>query len=244
MRHASSSARRATAAPISSGWSLDPGGSMSGTPAARASTAHHDAPAQAARDVGTTCEGRRAQDDDLPPWQAAEGAEDGAEPREVLGPPLDDEARPGRSRLEQGTVDPEGQHPVVAREPGRRSVRGGPAGCRQRVDAAEELLALLLARRVAEPLGRVERRHGQTACVAERQVGEAGDAGLVHVDEVEAVAGECQVEVRPHADGNPEAAPAGDRDRRAERDRPRERRSLPAQPLEGAASGGQFRRPP
>ena len=96
-----------------------------------------------------------------------------------LGPPLEDEALPRRRGLEALESTPERQRPVVAREARGGGRRGCRARRRQRVDAAEELLALLLARRVAEALGGVERRHREPARVAQREVGEARDARLV-----------------------------------------------------------------
>ncbi len=84
---------------------------------------------------------------------------------------------------------------------------------------------------------------GDTARVAEREVGKAGQAGLVSVDDVEAVARERQLEVRAHADGNAEAAPAGNRNRGAERDDAFERGSGGAEPLQRAPAGGQLGRP-
>ena len=146
----------------------------------------------------------------------------------------------GREELQ---VDAQRQHPVVAGKPrggglgGRRARRG------QGVESAEEPLALLLPGRIPEALRRVEGGDGDTARVAEREVGKAGQAGLVSVDDVEAVARERQLEVRAHADGNAEAAPAGNRNGGAERDDALERGSGGAEPLQRAPAGRQLSRP-
>src|SRR5262245_16139895 len=83
---------------------------------------------------------------------------------------------------------------------------------------------------------------GQSPRVAKREVGQARDARLVDVHDVEAIAGQRELEVRSHPDGNAEAAPAGDGDRGPERDRALQRRSFAAQSLQSAPPGRQVRR--
>ena len=180
--------------------------------------ADHHLPAHRARDVRAARERPRPQNDELPAGQARQGAKDRPEPLQLVGPPLEDEAPPRPRGLKALEIDAERQRPVVAGEAPGRGLRGARARGGQRVDAAEELLALLLPRRVAEALGGVERRDCEAARIAQREVGEARDARLVDVDDVEAVARERELEVGLHADRHAEAAAAGDWDRGAQCD--------------------------
>src|SRR5919108_2753181 len=64
----------------------------------------------------------------------------------------------------------------------------------------------------------MERRDRKAGGVSEGEVREARETRLVHMDHVEALRGEDQLEVRADAERNAQPASARDRDRRAERD--------------------------
>ena len=122
------------------------------------------------------------------------------------------------ARREELEVDPGREDAVVAGEAlgGRRGDLGG--GGEQRVDPSEQLLAQRAARRIAEPLRREERRDGERLGVSEREVGDARQARLEAVDDVEAALAQGERDVRADADRNAEARAAGDGDRRPDRD--------------------------
>jgi hypothetical protein len=111
---------------------------------------------------------------------------------------------------------------------------------RKRVDAGEEPLSLQLPRWIAQPLRRMERRDRQRPHVPQRQVREAWHPGLMRMDDVERVGREYELQVRAHAEGDSNAAPPGDRDRRPEHDRALERHAFATQPPESPAPGRQL----
>ena len=78
--------------------------------------------------------------------------------------------------------------PVVAGEPLGRRLADRLREREQRVDPGEQLLALRARGRIAEPVGRAERRDGERVGLAQREVGERGQPRLEAVDEVEAAA--------------------------------------------------------
>ena len=78
---------------------------------------------------------------------------------------------------------------VAAREADGRGLGDVLARREQRVDACQQPLALRAARRIAEPLGREERRDRERRRVPEREIGEARQPRLEAVDDVEAARG-------------------------------------------------------
>ena len=163
----------------------------------------------------------RPQVDELPVGQLAEGALDGASERALDGAPLEHDELPLLPGLEELGVDAFRDDPVVAREALRRRVgrlrRRGDEG----VDPCEQLLALRLRGRVPEPLRREEARNAQCACIPEREVREARQAGLEAVDDVELSAGERCGQVRADSDRQADSASPRDRHGRAQRDQRR-----------------------
>ena len=187
VRQSSSSASRASAAPTSSGWPSEPGGSTRGTPAAcglegRRALARAAAGTRPAAPI-SSCARVRASS----PLRTTTRPRNR---RGTYGRPVSGFVRrmtssqPGRSARARNAArrrarssgrhsstmslrgfaganssrsTPSGSTPVVAGEAGRGGLGGRLARRRQRVHPAEQPLALLLARRVAEPLGRVER---------------------------------------------------------------------------------------
>ena len=111
--------------------------------------------------------------------------------------------------LEQLGVDSWRHDAIVAGEAlgCRRGRRLG--GGEQRVDASQQLLSQCAPRWIAEPVGREERRHAERFRVAQGQVRDARQTRLEAVDDVEASLLQRQVEVRPDADRDTEARPAG-----------------------------------
>jgi hypothetical protein len=75
--------------------------------------------------------------------------------------------------------------------------------------------------------------------LAEREVREAGDAGLVRVDDVEAVGREREREVRARGEREADEAAARRRNRGRERDEVPERLAVLGQALERPPAGGQ-----
>ncbi len=120
--------------------------------------------------------------------------------------------------LEQLGVD-SGRHDAVVAGEALGGGRGRLPGRREEgVDASEQLLSERASRRIAEPLGREERRDAERLRVAQGEVRDARQSGLEAVDDVEAPLLERQVQVRAHADRDAEARPARHRHGRADRD--------------------------
>ena len=124
-----------------------------------------------------------------------------------------------RARPEELGVDAGRDDPVVARE----AVGGGGRGrLRRRRSARRSGPAASPQsppRRIAEPVGREEARDPERLGVAQGEVGDAREAGLEAVDDVEAALLQRQPEVRANADGDAEARAARHRHRRSDRDR-------------------------
>ena len=179
------------------------------------------------------------------PSRSRQGPEGRAEARELLRAPLDDEAPSCRGSAEELEVDADGQDPVVAGEARGRRLRHCGTRRREGVHAPEQLLPLLPPGWVSEALRRVEGRHGELPRrVAEREVGEAREARLVRVDDVEAVARERELEARPHPQGDAEPAAARDGNGRPHRDDVLEREALADELLQRPAACGEGGRPP
>ena len=83
----------------------------------------------------------------------------------------------------------------------------------ERVEPGQQAVALRTAGRIAQALGREERRDGERLRVAEREIRERGQAGLESVDDVEAAKRQRKRKVRPRADRHADSAPARDRHR-------------------------------
>ena len=183
-----------------------------------AGRADADAAAEQARERRPPAERLRAEQDELPVGRGDELAHERAQERPLRLPPLEDDDLALRRRPEQVEIDAERHELVAAGEPHGRRLRRLLARREQRVEPGEQPLALRLAGRVAEPLLGEERRGGERAGVAEREVGEARQPRLEAVDDVEAAAGERDRQVRADADRDAHAAAPRDRDGRAERD--------------------------
>ena len=180
----------------------------------------------------------RPQVDELPVRQLTERALDGTRERTLDRTPFEDDELPFLRRPEELSVDPFRDDPVLAGEALRRGVgrfrRRGDEG----VGPREQLLALRLRGRVAEPLRREEAGHAERPRVPKGEVREAGQARLEAVHDVELPATEGHAQVRADADRQPDPAPARDRNRRPERDQ----RRLEAV-AQRASSGGEVGRP-
>jgi hypothetical protein len=153
------------------------------------------------RDRRATCERLCPQEDELPVGQLAKRAHDGPRERSLSGTPLEHDELSLLRRPEEIGIDPLGNKPVLARKPLCRGVGRLRGRGHERVDAAEQLLALRLPGRIPESFRREEARHAQRAGVTQRKVGQARQAGLEPVDDVERAAGECRGQVRADADG-------------------------------------------
>ena len=138
---------------------------------------------------------------------------------------------------------PRGKKLVRAGEALRGGLGDADACRREGVDAREQLLPLFAPGWIAEAIRRVEGRDGETPGVPQREVREARQPGVVPVDDVEPVGGERELEVGPGADGNAEAAPPGDGDRRAHRHDALEGTAVVLQASEAAAAGAEVGRP-
>ena len=120
--------------------------------------------------------------------------------------------------LEEVGVHSDRHEPIVAVEAiggcGHRLFRGGE----ERVDPYPQTISSRPPRRVAEPLGREERRRSERVGRCEREIREAREAGLEAVDDVEAPSAEREREVRANAHRDSDVRPPRDRDRRPDRD--------------------------
>ena len=266
-RRSASSISRPASAAASSGWSRRPDGAAIAAPAACASTTSRARPSSAgtktaasrstsARDSPSwavrtwtrprsrrerrrpPAERLRAEQDELPVGRGDELAHDRAQERPLRLPPFEDDDLALHRRPEQVEIDAERHHLVAPREPHGRGLRRLLARGEQRVEPGEQPLALRLAGRVAEPLLGEERRGGERAGVAEREIGEARHSRLEAVDDVEAAAGERDRQVRADAHRDAHAAAPRDRDGRAERDQ-----LLVGSVQQGASAGGEVARP-
>ena len=136
--------------------------------------------------------------------------------RALVRPPLEHDQVAFRARTEELEVDSFGHDAVLTGKAHRRGRRSLLARRDERIDASAQAVALRLPGRIAEPLGRQERRDGQRLCVAEREVRERRQPGLEAVDDVEAAQRQRQRQVGARADRNADAAPTRDRHGRAE----------------------------
>ena len=131
---------------------------------------------------------------------------------------LDDDQVALRRGAEELEVDAGRDDAIVAGEAQRG---GGGRLCRrgeESVDPAEQLVPQRAARRVAEAVRAHERGHGERLRVAQREVGDARQAGLEAVDDVVAALLEREAEVRAHADGHAQARASRHGHRRTDRD--------------------------
>jgi hypothetical protein len=150
------------------------------------------------RHVGTGAR-RPPQQDQLPAGQLVQHPDTRAHERALRRPPLDDCEPSLPSRPEERDVDAGRKDAVVPGESLRRGLGDLVRSRQQCIDSAQEPFPLCPPGRVREPLGREEARHAERTRVAEREVGEARQAGLEAVDDVEAPVGERKGEVRAHA---------------------------------------------
>jgi len=184
--------------------------------AARRADAH--AAGDRPRDRGPRDQRPRPQQDDLPAVERRELVQDAAGEQPLVRPQLDDDVLQLRLRPEEIAVDAGREDAVVAGE----ALLGGRAGLvrerDERVDAAEQPLALRAGRRIREPVAGDEGRDGQRVRVAEGEVRERGEARLEAVHDVVAALGEGLREVGLDADRHPHLRAPRDRDRRADRD--------------------------
>ena len=189
-RQPSSLGRRPSAAPTSSGWPCEPGGSRSGTPEAcglerqaragpqgrhetggarqlgRARSrverrADDDAAAQRARDVRPAGECCRPEDDQLPAREVGQRAERSAEARQLLRPPLEDEAatRPcrGEAPRDRRRAAARGSRREIALRPPRPSPCWSRSA-RPRGRGASRAVSSRAGSRAARASGRWRRR--------------------------------------------------------------------------------------
>ena len=177
-----------------------------------------DARREAARDGRPADQRARAQQHDLPVRELVEREEDAAGDDALVRPELDDDALLLGGGGEQRRVHAGREHPIVAGEPELGRCADVVRQCDQRVEAGEELLALGARGRVAEPVRRGERGHGERVGVAEREVGERRDAGIEAVDDVEGALGERLVQVRLYAHRHAELRAARHGDGRPDRE--------------------------
>jgi hypothetical protein len=167
---------------------------------------HVHAIEQRPRDVRARGQRLRAQEQEPPVGKLAERVKCGAEQRPLGLAPLEHDQPFLPHRFEQRRVDALRDDPVVAGEARLRRGRHLLRRREQRVDPAEQLLALRAARRIREPLGGEERRHGQALGLAQRKVREARQSRLETVDDVEATGAQRAREVRSHAQRHAHAA--------------------------------------
>ena len=166
------------------------------------------AAAQRARERRPAAERARAQEHELPVGQLGQLVHERTQQRPLGLPPLEhDEALLGRRR-EPLQVDAERYDLVAAGEAEGRGVRRRLARREERVEPPEQTFALRPPGRVAEALRREERRRRQRRRVTQREVGEAREAGLEAVDDVEASGGERERKVGAHANRHAHAAAA------------------------------------
>jgi hypothetical protein len=178
---------------------------------------HADAAAQRARQRGPSAERTGAQQHELPVGLSTQLAYERSQQRPLRLPPLEHDHLLLLRRGEELGVDAERHDLVTAGEAELGGLSRLGARGEQRVEPAQQALALRLARRVREPLRREEGRGREGGRVAKRQVREARQPRLEAVHDVEAgLQGER--EVRPHADRHAHAAAARDRHRGAEGD--------------------------
>ena len=169
-----------------------------------------DAAAESARDRRPRRERLRPQEDGLPVRKLAQRREARRGPRasEPEWSSITISLRFGAG-AEELEVDARARRRGSRRGSARRRPRRPrPEVASKRVDPSEQLLAQRAARRVGEPLGREERRDGQRLGVAEREVGEARQARLEAVHDVEAALAQREREVRADADRDAEARSA------------------------------------
>ena len=126
---------------------------------------------------------------------------------------------------------PSGNRLVVAGEPLGRALDRAGGRAEERVDAGEELRALVLARRNGDPLGGEERGGRRRLGLEQRCRGEAREAGLESVHDVERADREGGREVGADAHRQGHALRQGGGDGGADRDDVTDRASL-----EGAAA--------
>ena len=170
--------------------------------------------AQRAGHVRPAAQRPGAQDDELPVGQRRERARSPS-PR---GPP-----RPAATRGRSGGAGAPGRRARLSRpigtrvySPGKRSRAASSTRSSVAVSASireRSFSRWRLSGRVREPLGRVEGRDGEARRLAEREEREAGDARLVRVHDVEAVAGQREEQIRLGAERNADPAARRDRDR-------------------------------
>ena len=238
-RNSGSSARRADSAPASSGWRAVPGGAAIAQPAAAASRRARRSPrARARRCSPRASSGARAAPSRAVRTCDAPRSARGIVGRPVSGfVRSSTSSQSGSSASSRKTPRARarsfgrhstttacafgragraaGRRPrgraVLAREARRRGLRGLVARREERVERREQPLALRPAGRIAEPLGREERRDRERLRVAQREVRQARKARLEAVDDVEAA--ECEREREVRADADRDAHPAAPRDR-------------------------------
>jgi hypothetical protein len=126
----------------------------------------------------------RPQQGQLPPRELVEHPDHAARHGTLEAAPLENDLPAFSFRVEGLHVDAGGDDGVVPGE----AFGGGVGRCLrvgdERIDAAEELLALRLSGWVRQPFGREEARHGDRLRVAEGEVGEARQARLEAVHHV------------------------------------------------------------
>ena len=133
-------------------------------------------------------EGLRPQQEELPAPELLEDAEGRPQQGPVGRAPLEHRGALLAPGPEETGVDSERNDPVVAREPLGRRCRDLGRDRGEGVDPAQQAPPLRAAGRVAEPLGREEGCHRQLGRVSKGQVGEARQARLEAVDDVEPAA--------------------------------------------------------
>ena len=189
-------------------------------------------------DAGTDCAAAGAQHDHLPVRQAAQGPQRRPDDAEARRGGLDDDQRsllPGREQVE---VDAERDDLEL---PGEALLRPlGDLGGRRRedVDARQEPVAVVPARRVAEPLAAREVGERARLGVEEREVAETRRRGVDRVDDVEGPDLERRAAASPGRRREPAAARATTRGSPGRSPRPR-RAPRPGRP----ACRGTGRRP-
>ena len=205
--------------------------------------AHPHAAAQRARHRRPRAERPRPQEDELPVGLRRELAGERPQQRPLRLAPLEHDDLPLRGGREALEVDA-GRHELVP--PGEalgRRLRRRRARREQRVEPPEQALAARARGRIREPLRREERRDRQGRGVAEREVGEARQARLEAVDDVEVARRERDGEVRADADRHADPAPPRDRHGRAERDELRVAEAARERAPARAEVAGAVRRP-
>ena len=136
----------------------------------------------------------------------------------LAGGELHDDQVPLRRRREDRGVDSERDRLVVARESLGRALDRTVRGAEQRVDAGEELRALVLAGRNGDPLGGEERGGRRRLRLQQRRRGKARQAGLEAVHDVEPTDRQRGREVRADAHRQRDSLAQRRRDGGADRD--------------------------